>query len=283
MAKSLFSSRTRRLSSVLLAAVVLFSAVLTLADADEGRRLRRIRFRGGGGYGSADALIVMLYVMGIIFGILIVVIIGYKCRSIWLGHSRERRIQPTPTASPPSSGMWRGTYVNRISGTKVTLPTKCLLIFEHDGTVTGAGADADGEFKVKGFYNMTTGMVSWEKRSEGTWGERRVDVTGTFDAARKSISGRYTTWKIPQFAITLHFDEEESAALYLRMRGLMESDLSGGEEDGGNADDQEGGEASSAVLTTTAPTAPPAPMEQPVTTDQETATNGESDTIASSS
>ncbi|CEM03952.1 unnamed protein product [Vitrella brassicaformis CCMP3155] len=211
---SLLSSRPRLSSSVLPTAAVLLSTILTLADAHEGRRLR--------GFSSDDPM--DSWKVWLLVGALVEIILVHvvypgvlRCRNIWLDYSRERRINPTPTVTPPSSGVWRGTEEGKILETSEsvekdeTAPIKYLLTFGHDGTVTGRGDDgAAAEFKIEGFYNMATGLVSWCETREGRCGSRRVDLTGAFDAARKSISGRLTTYKLWRNTITIHFDGQES-------------------------------------------------------------------------
>uniref|UniRef100_A0A7S1K1D3 Uncharacterized protein n=1 Tax=Vitrella brassicaformis TaxID=1169539 RepID=A0A7S1K1D3_9ALVE len=103
-----------------------------------------------------------------------------------LASNRNDRIKPTVTKTPPQSGTWLGSYMER----GVSFTTTYKLTFGVDGTVTGTGNDADGDFTVNGVYNTTTGKVSWSEKSR--WRNLAVDVTGSFDAQYRSISGRYT-------------------------------------------------------------------------------------------
>jgi len=184
-----------------------------------------------------------------------------------LAHSRKERIKPTPTATPPPSGRWVGQYWENGR----SFITTYMLTFEYDGSFNGEGSDADGAFKAEGFYNATTGQVSWGEKAIN--GNLHVDVIGRFDQESwQSISGSYAANTGVSSTITMSF-QEAVASLAPKTKPPT-------------------------AVTVTTPFGPPPPSAanitykrntdrqlvrvQPITADQETATNGGSDTTASS-
>jgi len=176
-----------------------------------------------------------------------------------LAKSREERINPTPTATPPQSGQWVGTFEE--NGESWT--TKYMLTFEYDGRVRGKGSDKDGDFRVAGFYNATTGELSWGEKAITGKLYLRVDVTGRFDQdSWQSIDGCYTANTGKSDAMTIRF-QKAVAALAPKTKPPT-------------------------AVSVTTPIAPSAltavtvVQMEPMTTDQEAATSGGSDTTASS-
>ncbi|CEM04091.1 unnamed protein product [Vitrella brassicaformis CCMP3155] len=130
-----------------------------------------------------------------------------------LANGRRSRTGPAQTETLPGSGEWLGTYVPFSTkggpyGETKSLTTTYKLTFDYDGTVTGTGTDADGTFTVNGVYSARSGRVSWGEMGTDNL---RVDVTGRFDASRRSISGRYHANTGVSNAIAIRFMEADAS------------------------------------------------------------------------
>ncbi|CEM27753.1 unnamed protein product [Vitrella brassicaformis CCMP3155] len=176
---------------------------MLLVDADGGLR------KGGGGGGGGGIYVISTgsdtgFLISAILVFAIILIVKYVMwhRPIWLANNRQKRIKPEPTATPPESGKWIGTYTENHQ----TFITTYMLTFEYDGTLSGEGSDADGAFRVEGFFNATTGEVSWGEKAIN--GNLHVDVTGRFDESWQShIRGRYIANTGKRNTMTIRFQQ----------------------------------------------------------------------------
>jgi len=90
-----------------------------------------------------------------------------------LTHRRSRRLQPcgrsgtdeNPQLCVPPLGNWSGDYQDLPSVANMAYKVQYQIVFKSDGAVEGSGSSTEGNFTIKGVYNLRTGFVAWRQAS----------------------------------------------------------------------------------------------------------------------
>jgi len=77
----------------------------------------------------------------------------------------QERIVPSedPLQLVPPSGEWSGEFQDMPCVANQEHEVKYKVTFKADGAVEGSYSCEDGDFKIKGAYNFSTGIVAWSQ------------------------------------------------------------------------------------------------------------------------
>jgi hypothetical protein len=77
----------------------------------------------------------------------------------------QERIVPAddPALLFPPAGEWSGEYQNMPCVANQEHEVKCKITFRADGAVVGLLTCKDGDFNIRGSYNLSTGIVAWSQ------------------------------------------------------------------------------------------------------------------------
>jgi len=63
----------------------------------------------------------------------------------------------------PPSGEWSGEYQDMPCVANKEFKVRCDIVFKSDGSVDGSGSSVEGNFMIKGIYNLYSGIVAWRQ------------------------------------------------------------------------------------------------------------------------
>jgi len=66
-----------------------------------------------------------------------------------------------PLLLAPPSGEWSGEYQDMPCVANEEHSVKYSITFRADGAILGSGSCKEGEFKIKGVFSLSTGIVAW--------------------------------------------------------------------------------------------------------------------------
>lgn len=78
---------------------------------------------------------------------------------------QERIVVPNgdPSLCIPPPGEWSGKYQEMPCVANQEHEVKCKISFKADGAVDGFFSCTDGDFKIQGMYDLSTGIVGWSQ------------------------------------------------------------------------------------------------------------------------